>query len=222
MAAQTSVTWKNIQWDQRRWSDVSLLTQRCSDVSAPSPAAVNRQYFRHFSTFFLKAQQECGVARLIMLRAGMMFTANRQAERWRLWGRKKYFCLNSKRCYQVCLPLPSPPHPPLHSALVVTSIRPQCPPPNPRSVMGFWTSGVLLKVEPQWLMCDPDTRYEHNGSALEGWGGDSCSKGMAAGFQEMFYGPFVLSSPSCLLCPPSKNNVDTWDSLPEKQARTSI
>lgn len=31
---------------------VSLLTQRCSDVSAPSPATVNRQYFRHFSTFF--------------------------------------------------------------------------------------------------------------------------------------------------------------------------
>lgn len=79
-------------------------------------------------------------------------------------------------------PLATPSSAPLSSGSYLHSIRPQGPPsplpPSPsRPVMGFWTSGVLLKVEPQWLMCDPDTRYEHNGSALvEGAGGGSCSK----------------------------------------------
>lgn len=50
---------------------VSLLTQRCSDVRAPLPTVVNRQYFRHFSTFFKKKSA-----------AGMWSSASHNAARW--------------------------------------------------------------------------------------------------------------------------------------------
>lgn len=75
-------------------------------------------------------------------------------------------------------PLATPSSTPLCSGSYLHQTS-KSPPHFPHSVMGFWTSGVLLKVEPQRLMCDPDTCYEHNGSALRG--GGSCSKGMAAG-----------------------------------------